>query len=268
MGTEENFRSFNCIRIYYTFENLSPRYYECDFSISFKYSDDRRNIRLPFYVLDNEYYDHLSNISKKEIDVEAEIAKKENFCCMVVSNPNCGVRNNFFNKLSKYKMVHSGGKHLNNIGGPVSDKLSFMKSFKFNICFENSSTPGYTTEKILHSFSTPLIPIYWGNPLINYEFNPKSFFNYHEYDNEDALIEDIIIHDQDPEKYYKKFIEPCFYENVPNQYFDLQRIRKFLVDIIESRESYTPLAQSKFKKYIYHGVGHKLNVIKGKILKW
>ena len=37
-----------------------------------------------------------------------------------------------------------------------------FKKYKFNICFENSSTPGYVTEKIIQSMYVNSIPIYWG----------------------------------------------------------------------------------------------------------
>ena len=71
---------------------------------------------------------------------------------MVVSNPRCQERNRFFHMLSRYKPVHSGGWHLNNIGGPVprringkSGKVEFARNFKFVIAFESTPYPGYTT---------------------------------------------------------------------------------------------------------------------------
>jgi len=44
----DTFNYFNCIRIYYTPENwLMPKYKVCDFSMSFEYWNDTRNLRLP-----------------------------------------------------------------------------------------------------------------------------------------------------------------------------------------------------------------------------
>ena len=99
--------------------------------------------------------------------------------------------------------------------------------------------------------------------MIHFEFNTQSFFNYNDYQNEDDLIYDIIEHDRDRNKYYDTFIKPWFEDNIPNQYFDQQRVRKFLFDIISNRNSYTPIAKDKFKRYIYFPIGYQVNQVKG-----
>ena len=76
---------------------------------------------------------------------------------------------------------------LNNVGGPVADKLAFISEYKFVIAFENSSYPGYTTEKILDPFLVCSIPVYWGNPLIENDFNKMAFLNYFDFDSESDL---------------------------------------------------------------------------------
>jgi alpha(1,3/1,4) fucosyltransferase len=261
----KDFLNYNCIRIYYTPENwLMPKYKECDFSLSFEYWDDSRNLRMPNYLL---YDIHPDKLDKRNLDVDKAIATKTGFCSMVVSNPNTEIRNNFFHKLSRYKQIDSGGKHLNNIGGRVEDKYKFIASYKFNLCFENAQHPGYTTEKLPEAMSCNTVPIYWGNPFIGFEFNTKSFFNYADYFSEGDMIEDIIACDKDEAKYYNKFIEPWFENNIPNQYFDEQRVRKFLMDIIGKKDSYQPIAQNMFKKNIYYPLGYKINMVKGFIKK-
>lgn len=77
------------------------------------------------------------------------------FCSFVVSNSQFSdpLRKRFFERLCKYKKVDSGGRYLNNIGGPVRDKLAFCRGYKFNIAFENSSVDGYTTEKIMEAYA-------------------------------------------------------------------------------------------------------------------
>ena len=257
----KNFLNFDCIRIYYTPENwLMPKYSECDFSMSFEYWKDARNLRLPNYVL---YNIHADQLDKRRIDIEKTIAAKIGFCSMLVSNPNTICRNDFFYKLSKYKPVSSGGNHLNNIGGRVKNKYLFIKDYKFNLCFENAQHPGYTTEKLPEAMSCNTIPLYWGNPLIEFEFNTKSFFNYNDYDSENDMIDDIIDHDKDDTKYYKKFIEPWFDNNNPNQYFDDLRTLKFLVDIFEIKEIYKPIAKNRIKQKIYLPLGYQVNMLKG-----
>ena len=68
-----------------------------------------------------------------------------------------------------------GGKFKNNIGGMVKDKIQFLTSYKFSIAMENSGCDGYYSEKILQSFLSGTIPIYYGDYMIDEYFNPKSF---------------------------------------------------------------------------------------------
>ena len=69
---------------------------------------------------------------------ELEISRypKNKFCNMVVSNPNCKTRNDFFKILNKLKRVDSGGRFMNNMGGPIEDKLKFIAEYRFTIAFE------------------------------------------------------------------------------------------------------------------------------------
>ena len=85
---------------------------------------------------------------------------------MLVSNPNAKEGIDFFNALSVVKHVDSGGRHLNKIGYSVDNKMEFIKDYKFVIAFENSSYPGYTTEKILEPLVAGCIPVYWGSPAV------------------------------------------------------------------------------------------------------
>ena len=103
--------------------------------------------------------------------------------------------------MSKYKKVDSGGRYLNNIGGPVADKLDFIKEYKFTIAFENSSLSGYTTEKILEPMSVNSLPLYWGNPNVAIDFNPKSFINVNEFSSMGEAIEEIIRIDKNDDLY-------------------------------------------------------------------
>ena len=89
-------------------------------------------------------------------------------------------------KLSKYKRVDSGGRHLNNIGGPVDDKLEFQKDYKFSIAFENSAFPGYLTEKLPEAVIAQTLPIYWGDKLVHRDFNTARFLNYPDFGSDDV----------------------------------------------------------------------------------
>ncbi|HTJ52719.1 MAG TPA: glycosyltransferase family 10 [Cyclobacteriaceae bacterium] len=60
-------------------------------------------------------------------------------------------------------------------GIPSDQKLNVLNQFKFVICFENCSFPGYVTEKIFDCFLAGAIPIYFGAPDIN-DFVPENTF--------------------------------------------------------------------------------------------
>jgi hypothetical protein len=56
--------------------------------------------------------------------------------------------------------------------------LNTFNKYKFIICFENSKTVGYITEKIFNVFLSKSIPIYDGDPEVNKFINSKSFIPY------------------------------------------------------------------------------------------
>jgi len=107
-------------------------------------------------------------------------------------------------------------------------KIEFLKRYKFNIAFENASLPGYTTEKLVEAMAARCLPIYWGNPLIHREFNPKSFLNYLDFPHEDALIARIVALDESDALYRQHLAETYFPHNRPNEFFNLDRVLDIL----------------------------------------
>jgi len=202
-------RKYTCVRIFYASENVRPDFLECDFAFTFDYGITPRHYRLPLYVL----YDDLSKlVAVKDVDTLAR--SKTKFCNFLFSNPGAKERIEFFNTLSRYQKVDSGGKVLNNIGMEVKDKLTFIQDYKFTIAFENSSYPGYTTEKIIHPMLVNSIPVYWGNPRVENDFNTKSFINVHDYNSFDEVVARIVEIDNN-ELLYKQYLkEPYFKNNV------------------------------------------------------
>ena len=68
-----------------------------------------------------------------------------------------------------------GGRFLNNVGGPVVNKIEFLSSYKFSIAMENSNGDGYVSEKIYDSLISGTIPIYYGDFTVDEYINPKAF---------------------------------------------------------------------------------------------
>jgi alpha(1,3/1,4) fucosyltransferase len=241
-----NFLQYNCIRILYTAENIRPNFFETDYAFSFDYPElTERNFRFPYYGwrVDPDL------LVKNEVNIDSIVASKTKFCNMVVSNANAKERIDFFHKLSKYKKVDSGGKYLNNIGGPVANKIEFIKDYKFTLAFENTSYPGYTTEKITEPMLVNSLAIYWGNPLVENDFNTKSFINIHGYKTVDEAIERIIEIDKDESLYREYLSQPYFYNNEVNRFVKKENILQRLIHIIENGRSFTDF--SKRIKSVY-----------------
>lgn len=57
----------------------------------------------------------------------------------------------------------------------VDDKISLLKLYRFNLCFENIRYPGYVTEKIIDAMIANTIPVYFGAPDIA-DFIPREAF--------------------------------------------------------------------------------------------
>ena len=223
--------NYTCKKIFYTGENIAPPLNYCDYSFSFDYLNDERNYRLPHYLLYDGYYE----LQRPKIINESLVKRK--FCNFVVSNNACQERNSFYTELSKYKKVDSGGRFANNIGGPVDNKVNFQSDYKFSIAFENNAYrpqhPGYTTEKIMEPMTVNSIPIYWGNPEIDKEFNTKSFINVYDYDSIDDVIDYIIELDKDDNKYLELLNQPWFNEyNIPEAN-KIENIKSFLYKIFK-----------------------------------
>jgi hypothetical protein len=124
---------------------------------------------------------------------------------------------------------------MNNIGYAVPDKRKFQSEYKFSIAFENEAYrpqhPGYTTEKIMEPMTVNSVPIYWGNHLINKEFNTKSFVNFYDFKDMNEMIDYIIELDKDDNKYLEMLNQPWFLDyNVPENN-KLENIKSFLYKI-------------------------------------
>lgn len=204
----------NCVKIFFIGENMVPDFNLYDYAMGFHYiSFEDRYLRLPLYALYTQHYDLFY---KKHTYSDEYYLSKKKFCNCVISNPYPFAdrrRDKMYEALSKYKPVGSGGRYNNNVGGPVKDKISFEKEYKFSLSFENSYSPGYTTEKIVESFAGDTIPIYWGNPRIAEEFNPDSFINCHDFPSLNAVVERVKEIDNDDELFLKMIKAPALNEN-------------------------------------------------------
>jgi hypothetical protein len=167
-------------QIAYLCENIRPepdRYDWCFGTWSEEVVRHPRYTRITWHGFDP------ASLVKTEEQVEAWLARPRQFCSFFYSNP-VAHRESFCRALSRYKQVDCPGRSLRNMP-PIDDgtagpdkwtrKREFLAQYRFTIAFENTRAPGYRTEKILDPMLAGSIPIYWGDPRIAAEFNPRSF---------------------------------------------------------------------------------------------
>lgn len=216
----------DCVRIFYTGENIRTDWNLADYGIDYDLLDfDERHLCFPLYFL---YTSDLKNAVKTHL---LSNDKREKFCSFMVSNEYADkIRDKFFEKLCKYKKVDSGGRWKNNIGGAfIENKNAWLKNYKFNLCFENSSQKGYVTEKIIQAFAAGCVPIYWGDGSLCDEkyakfrpvFNPKAFINVHNFDSIESAIKEIERIDNDDSAFETMRKEPIFSDESMERFFDL-----------------------------------------------
>lgn len=235
-----------CVKIFTCEENIRPPWGECDFAFTGDRLNDPRHLRYPIYA---RYLYHLKDhtgrtlVKHANYNPAAILKSKTRFCNFVYSNGGARERIMFFEMLSKYKHVDSGGGVLNNMGRKVGDKLAFLENYKFTIAFENSQYPGYVSEKLAEPMVANSIPIYWGDPNIHFDFNPHSFVCADESENLETQFRRIIGHivylDNHDDAYLRVLTEPWFYDNQPNKYCQPDYLFDFARTIFNSKPPIT-----------------------------
>jgi hypothetical protein len=131
---------------------------------------------------------------------QSVIDNKSKFCAFVATNPNNNNRNVAFQILNNWKPVDSAGRLMCNRpegpipaglggGGGELAKVEYYKNYKFVITYENSAGPGYTTEKIFHAKVAGAVPIYWGDPFVDRDFDSTGFINANQVSKPEELIQ-------------------------------------------------------------------------------
>jgi len=256
----KTFLKYDCIRIFYTGENKRPNFKQCDYAFSFDYPISGKNYRLPIYRLNVENFEQLNQLPRATTEMKN---RERKFCNFVYSNNKAKERKAFFQQLQQYKQVDSGGKVLNNLGYRVDDKIDFLRQYKFTIAFENTSYPGYTTEKLLHPLIANSIPIYWGNPLASRDFNPDAFINCHDFNNFDEVIKRVIEIDNNDDLYQAYLEAPIFSEAVDNEYLNDENISNRFESIFLNRDI-KPVAKKidLFWFYLYDARRRGIKLVK------
>ena len=227
----------NTVKIAFFTENQLPDLNFADYALGFGHLNHLdRYFTFPYIVYLLSLKNRTSEDFKKVRDNVLNSPTRKKFCAAVISNP-IGLRFHFMKKLNKYKTIDNGGRHHNNVGGPVKNKKEFLMQYKFSIGMENSEADGYASEKIIDALWAGTIPIYYGDYTIDEYINPKTYIlirgNYEmnekiEYikriDNDDNLYRSILKE--------KVFVDDFFVDNITKER------KKFLLHIFEQKKEY------------------------------
>jgi len=183
----ENGRYKNCKKIFFTGENIPPNFKKCDYSLTFeKDSYGGKNFRLPLWYLYIDWFDVKTYDNPEWLIPESYLYGENEFTlkpkdkfCTIVYGKQIESRIRAIQNISRYKTVEVFGKANSNQPLPDGEnyKMDLISDYKFSLCYENSVTPGYHTEKLLHGKIAGNIPIYYGDKTISEDFNSECFIN-------------------------------------------------------------------------------------------
>lgn len=233
----ENTMYKHCKKIFFTGENIRPNLNRCDYSFTFDFDDYRgRNFRLPLWYLYIDWFNVGTYENPQWLIPEAYLygeneftqTSKEKFCTIVFGKL-VESRLNAIQKMSEYKKVDVYGKVNPHYILPDGEKykLDLISNYKFSLCYENSVTPGYHTEKLLHGKIAGNIPIYYGDVSVEKDFNSNCFINSVNMSNEE-LVEKVKEIDLNDKLYQEILNQPLFTNKV-----SLDPIRNHLFNILK-----------------------------------
>ena len=241
-GKPFEYMKYDCPRIMFMGENLSPDFTAFDYVIGFDYLDfGDRYFRLPFSF----YFDDAKPWVPERITLEKAketLHQKKYFCNFIYGHQSAhGMREKLFKELSTYKNVVSPGRFMNNQntnGCTWKEKREFLEQSKFTIAGDSIEYPGFFTEKIIQPFEHHSIPIYFGNPRINEDINENAFVWCKSTKEEDinAAIEQVKYLDTHDDAYIEMLMEsPLLTDDyLVKKYEELE---KFLLNIFsQTRE--------------------------------
>jgi GR25 family glycosyltransferase involved in LPS biosynthesis len=207
-------------KVHYTGENtLAVEAPGVALNLGFNHVDesDSSYIRLPLWMISIDWFgaDHSKIKNPLPLPIDsctiATPNERSKFCAFIVSNPMNEIRNSAYTTLNSYKPVDSAGQVFNTVGdrlfaglgggGGEMKKHEFLKDYRFCISYENNSAPGYTTEKLLHAKAAGCVPIYWGDPGVEKDFDSKGFLNANGCHNADELIATVKELEEDKDKW-------------------------------------------------------------------
>ena len=235
-------------KVHFTGENTRPIF---DPSVTLNLGFDHlklippeKYVRFPLWMTYIDWFgadvDRLQNPKPMPLDwctrtYEDTLESRKGFCSFVATNPRNPIRNAAFQWLSQYKKVDSAGRLYTNVepvtspfaggGGGELDKMAFYRNYKFCLAYENSEQSGYTTEKYLHAKAAGCVPIYWGDPDVQHDFDMEGAIDARKFGTPEELCEAVAAVDKDDALWKKKAAVPAL------KAYDVEVARRTLSEV-------------------------------------
>ena len=202
-------------KLYVTGEPTMPDFRLVHHSLSFNPSSfSGRNYRFPIWMYDIcwdpnfhsvlSFEDSkflLSTNSSPFLRSASDVERISKFVA-VFNNPEL-TRMHVFDVLSKHQLCDGIGRPFGTeqrwAGGNYNEKLSALRRYRANMCFENTIQTGYVTEKVFHSKLCGCLTFTWGSLYRQHDFSCIDVLDYesisHLSDNEVCEITRSLIND-------------------------------------------------------------------------
>lgn len=228
--------TFDGVKVQVLGEDQRPDLRIADFSICFDHIPDDRLLRLPIWAWQEDAAILDRPLTERPVG--------DRFCNFLFSNPRAPVRNAFFSILNDLRAVDATGRVFHNRDDasavqPSTDdwraaKQRHLKQYRFSIAFEHSQQAGYTTEKIADAFLAGSIPIYWGDPVIDVDFDPEAFVWAARYCSLTDLAHAVVELDNDPAAYKEMRGHAPLRSDAYQRLYSLDAISPFFLRIAET----------------------------------
>jgi hypothetical protein len=228
------------------------------------------------------YYKQFKKWQTNNNNTNAIVIGDKKFCNFIYSNGSAHpFRDKLFYGLSEYKRIESLGEHLNNVGNIptrndndwLSQSIELKSNYKFSISCNNHYYVGGIDEKLLTSLAAKSVPIFWGDPTVEEEFNPKAIINCHNYESIDQIIEVVRKVDQDDELWYDMISQP-WQTDEQKRVTERETIkyREFLTNIfMQDKKSAKRAGEGTWKDLYMKWFEHhddKFRVYYGDLIQW
>jgi hypothetical protein len=177
--------------IKFIWENIRPNMTECRFSFSSDYDHYSganyylpywfTAIRWPDFVYDTVVNPRFNHGFEPPVDLNLLLRKRtwngvrRSFCAFVANNIN-PIRVNLYSAIAAIDRIDGfGGGFRNPL---LASKLDTLRNYDFCLCPENSTYPGYITEKPIHAYASDCVPLYYGDLSRDRYFNKSALLNH------------------------------------------------------------------------------------------